>query len=97
VLKPGRIIALVYPMELNDIVPRIRSEASQEVPVQAVPLVLPYTPTLEDIGFIVLEHNVQKLIRTRPLSVRLIDSMNAIITTLSGAYGDRGFTIAGNK
>lgn len=100
VLKPGGVIALAYPMELNHIVPRLRRilRLRKRSPFKPYHLFY-YTPEtmgrlLESVGLHVLETRVHKMVRARPLPVRIVDSLNAVVTAVSGAYGDRGSTIA---
>lgn len=100
VLKPGGIVALAYPMELNHVVPRIRGllRIGKQSPYKPYHLFYYVTNTLgrllEACGFRVEMHNESKMIRQSPMLVRIVDSLNAIFTYITGEWGDRGFTIA---
>jgi hypothetical protein len=42
-------------------------------------------------------HKTHKMIQRRPLSAYIVDLANDLLTSLSGYWGDRGFTIAVRK
>ncbi|RPH35702.1 hypothetical protein EHM92_05725 [bacterium] len=55
---------------------------------------VPLSRLLEACGFHPVLHKTRKLIRKKPLSLFLVDAINAAITDATGKWGDRGFTIA---
>lgn len=103
VLAPAGIIAVAYPMELNHIVPRLRKafQLQKRSPFKPYHLFY-YNPSalaqlLRECRFEVEITDVHKMVRDTPLVVRLLDSLNYVVTRASGLFGDRGFTIARKK
>jgi len=98
-LKPNGIVALAYPMELNHIVPRVRQLLSIDKESPNKPYHLFYYSNctirqlLERCGFEVELQHEDKIVRTQPLATWVVDSLNHVVTTVSGRLGDRGFTI----
>jgi len=100
ILKPNGVVAFAYPMELNHFTPRIRKLLKLQHQSVTKPYHLYYYTTktlrtlLEQCGFEVTMEQESKLRRQRPILMNIMDSTNSIITKLTGAFGDRGFTIA---
>jgi SAM-dependent methyltransferase len=100
VMKPGGILVLEYPMDLNNIASRARVALRREKVLQQNPYHLYfYTPAplsrlLASCGFQPALHKTHKMVRRKPLPVFLVDTLNAAITRMTGKWGDRGFTIA---
>ena len=100
IIRPGGILVLEYPMELNHIVPRVRAALQLHKTMMQNPYHLFfYTPPplnllLSSCSFHTVLNRTGKMVRRHPLSVFLLDSMNAMFTSMTGKWGDRGFTIA---
>jgi len=100
ILKPRGIVAFAYPMELNYVVPRlrIRLQWQRQSPNQPYHLYYYTTQTLGRLlelgGFEVKVERVNKIIRRKPAWIYAVDLLNYFATKLTGAWGDRGFTIA---
>jgi len=100
ILKPGGVVALAYPMELNHFLPRLRMLLQWQRQSLHKPYHLFYYNTvtlrmlLEQCGFEVKFENVHKIIRPRPIWSAFLDSLNYWLTKITGKWGDRGFTLA---
>jgi SAM-dependent methyltransferase len=100
VLKPGGIVVLAYPMELNHIVPHLRRffRLQRQSPNKPYHLFYYTTRTLrrflEHCGFEIKVEKVDKVLHRQPVWVYAADSLNYVLTKLTGKWGDRGFTIA---
>jgi SAM-dependent methyltransferase len=100
ILEPEGIVALAYPMELNSLVPRVRSafHLGRQSPHKPYHLFYYDTCTmkalLEQCGFEELMTKEDKLIRADAISSLIMDFINYMGTSITGRWGDRGFTIA---
>lgn len=100
ILKPSGIAAFAYPMDLNHIRPRIRIALKLQRQSPHKPYHLYYYTTdtlrmlLEQCEFEVLFEKTDKTIQREPVIARGLDSVNYLLTKLTGTWGDRGFTIS---
>lgn len=100
VMKPGGILALAYPMELNHLVPRLRGLFQIHHHSKGNPYHLFYysprtlSRLLDLCGFDTLMHREYKMVRHAPLVTRCVDIANAAISRLTGKWCDRGFLVA---
>ena len=103
VIRPGGILVVEYPMELNHLAARARIALGREKTQARNPYHLYfYTPgslnrLFEKCGFKPVFQKTHKMVRQKPLPVLLLDSLNAAITLVTGKWGDRGFAIALRK
>ncbi len=99
VLSPRGIVALAYPMELNGIIPRIRSALNIRRQSSEKPYHLYYyslqtmNMLLGKSGFAVVYAQERKLLRGDTIRTMVTDSLNLAVTALTGKAGDRGFTV----
>jgi predicted SAM-dependent methyltransferase len=100
ILKPNGVVALAYPMELNYLVPRLRAllRLQKQSPNKPYHLYYYTTKTLAELlnqcQFEVKKEKVNKIIHRKPILIHAMDSLNYVLTMLTGKCGDRGFTIA---
>ena len=100
ILKPAGVIALAYPMEMNHLVPRLRTLLRLDFKSPHYPYhVFSYNnlsmrALLTKAGYTIRWQKTDKLVRMSGLATGALDSINFALTRVSGRFGDRGFTIA---